>query len=358
MLAEQVDGVIGVDTHRDTLAAAAVTPIGAVLDSADAPANARGYQRLLDFARVHIPGRRCWALEGIGCYGAGLAAFLDSAGERVVEVCRPKRPAVRGGRKTDMLDAIRAAREALATEHLIHPRRRGEREALRVLLATRQSAVLATTAAINLLKSLIVSAPDVLRVELRGLKSKDQVAYCAKLRARPTQDVEHRMTVHALRSAALRVEALRAEAKELESEILTLVREVAPALLAQQGVGPITAAQVLVSWSHAGRFRSEAAFAAFAGVAPIQASSGLTNRHRINRSGDRQLNRALHTITLVRMRLDPTTRTYVARRISEGKTARDAQRCLKRAICRQLFKILERPDRDSGAASENLPQAA
>ncbi|MET9377557.1 transposase [Streptomyces sp. NPDC002992] len=309
--------------------------------STDSAANARGYQQLLDFARQHVPGRRCWALEGTGSYGSGLAAFLDAADESVVEVCRPKRPAVRGGRKTDMLDAVRAAREALATEHLIHPRRRGEREALRVLLATRQSAVLASTAAINLLKALIISAPDELRVELRGMKSKDQVAHCAKLRDRPTQNIEHRMTVRALRSAGQRIEALRSEAKELELELLALVRTVAPELLALQGIG-LSAAQILISWSHSGRFRSEAAFAAFAGVAPIPASSGLTNRHRINRSGDRQLNRALHTITLIRIRLDPVTRAYVARRISEGKTARDAQRCLKRAICRQLFKLLER----------------
>ncbi|MEV6210150.1 IS110 family transposase [Kitasatospora sp. NPDC051914] len=150
------------------------------------------------------------------------------------------------------------------------------------------------------------------------------------------------MTVRALRSAAHRIEALRSEAKELEAELLTIVRTIAPELLALQGVGPISTAQILVSWSHSGRFRSEAAFAAFAGVVPIPASSGLTNRHRINRSGDRQLNRALHTITLIPIRLGPTTRAYVARRITEGKPARDAQRCLKRAICRQLFKLLER----------------
>ncbi|MCQ8836640.1 transposase, partial [Streptomyces malaysiensis] len=154
-----------------------------------------------------------------------------------------------------------------------HPRRRGEREAFRVLLATRQSAVLACTAAINLLKALIISAPDELRVELRGMKSKDQVAHCAKLRDRPTQDIEHRMTVRALRSAAQRIEALRSEAKELEAELLALVRTIAPELLALQGVGPISAAQILISWSHTGRFRPEAAFAAFAGAAPIPASS-------------------------------------------------------------------------------------
>ncbi|MFB7224821.1 transposase [Streptomyces sp. NPDC056227] len=166
ILAEEVDGVIGVDTHRDTLAAAAVSPIGAVLASTDSPANARGYRRLLDFAREHVPGRRCWALEGVGSYGAGLAAFLDQAGERVVEV------------------------------------------------------------------------------------------------------------------------------------------------------------------------------------------------YRLNRSGDRQLNRALHTITLIRMRLDPATKAYVARRITEGKTARDAQRCLKRVICHQLFKTLERIDRPTLRSIVDLVQAA
>lgn len=221
--AEHVDGVIGVDTHRDTLAAAAFSPIGAVLNSTDAPANTRGYRRLPDFARQHIPGRRCWSLEGIGSYGAGLAAFLDQAGEQVVEVCRPKLAGDHGGRKTDMLDAIRAAVEALATEHLIQPRLRGEREALRVLLATRQGAVLAPTAAINQLKALIVSAPDNLRAELRKLKRPAQVTHCAQLGDRPAQDLEHRMTARALRSTAQRIQGLQAEAKDREKEILTLV---------------------------------------------------------------------------------------------------------------------------------------
>ncbi|MFG2792869.1 IS110 family transposase [Streptomyces sp. NPDC048419] len=358
MLAEQVDGVIGVDTHRDTLAAAAVNPFGAVLASTDASANARGCRRLLDFARKHTPGSRCWALEGIGSYGAGLATFLDQAGERVVEVCRPKRPAVRGGRKTDRIDAIRAAKEALSTDHLIQPRLRGEREALRVLLATRHGAVLASTAAINQLKALIVSAPDDLRAELRKLKRPAQVTRCAQLCDRLAHGIEHRMTARALRSTAQRIQALQAEAKALENEILGLIRQLAPELLGLLGVGPITAAQILVSWSHPGRFRSEAAFASFVGVSPIAASSGLTNRHRINGSGDRQLNRALHTITLIRMRLDPATKSYVARRVAEGKTSRDAQRCLKRAISRQLFKILERSDRTGKSSLEELPQVA
>lgn len=139
MLAEQVDGVIGIDTHRDTLAAAAVSPIGAVLATTDSPANARGYRRLLDFARQKIPGRRCWALEGVGSFGAGLAVFLGQACEQVVEVLRPKRTPDGGERKTDMIEAIRAARDAFAAERLIQPRVRGEREALHVRLVRAQS---------------------------------------------------------------------------------------------------------------------------------------------------------------------------------------------------------------------------
>ncbi|WP_280883400.1 transposase [Streptomyces pseudovenezuelae] len=161
-----------------------------------------------------------------------------------------------------------------------------------------------------------------------------------------------------MRSTAQRVQVLQAEAKELENEILALVRQQAPELLGLLGVGPITAAPILVSWSHQGRFRSEAAFASFAGVSPISASSGLTNRHRLNRSGGRQPNRAMHTITLIRMRLDPFTQTYVARKIAEGKTSRDAQRCLKRVICRHIFKILERADRSRLGNVEELAQAA
>ncbi|EFC80629.1 transposase [Parafrankia sp. EUN1f] len=184
LLADQIDGVVGVDTHRDTLTAAVVGPIGAVLANAQVPADADGYGRLLELARQHVPGRRCWALEGAGSYGAGLAEFLDTAEEQVIEVCRPKRPATRGGRKTDALDAVRAAREAFTSEHLIHPRRRGEREALRVLLATLAGAVLARTAAVNQLKALIVSAPEARRTELRGRTTSRQMAYCqARTRA-------------------------------------------------------------------------------------------------------------------------------------------------------------------------------
>jgi transposase len=344
MLAESVNGVIGVDTHRDTLAAAAVTTVGSVLAQTTTSADAGGYQRLLDFAHTHLPGRRCWAVEGTGSFGAGLADFLQQHGERVVEVGRPKRPASRSGAKSDALDAVRAAREALGQDHLAIPRRRGEREALRVLLTTRRCATLARVAAIGQLKALIVGAPEELRAELRGRSTASQVAACASLRERPTRSLEHRATVRAVRATAQRIQFLQTEADQLQAELTSLVQALAPWLLEVPGVGPLSAAQVLVSWSHAGRFRSEAAFAALAGTNPIPASSGQVTRHRLNRGGDRQLNRALHTIVLVRLRDDPDTRAYLARRTAEGKSRRDVKRCLRRVVARQLFRLLERYD--------------
>jgi transposase len=346
-LAGRIDGVIGVDTHRDSLAVAAVDPVGGVLAQTSVGADAAGYRRLLDFAVAQVPGRRCWAVEGVGSYGAGLAAFLQAHGEQVVEVGRPRRLPRRTGAKSDALDAVRAAREALAQEHKLAPRRRGDREALRVLLATRHSACAAKVSATNQLKALIVGAPEELRAELRGLATKHQIRRCAVMRDRPARSLEHRMTVRALRSTAQRIRLLAAEAAELRAELERLVAAVAPWLLELPGVGPISAAQILVSWSHAGRLRSEAAFAALAGVSPIPASSGQVTRHRLNRSGDRQLNRALHTIVVARLRDDPQTRAYATRRQAEGKSVRDVRRCLKRAVARQLFKLLERCDRSA-----------
>ena len=153
------------------------------------------------------------------------------------------------------------------------------------------------------------------------------------------------MTARALRATAQRTRALATEAAELHDDIGRLVQAVAPWLLELPGLGPISAARVLVSWSHAGRLRSEAAFAALAGVSPIPASSGQVTRHRLNRGGDRRLNRALHTVALVRLRDDPTTRAYAARRRAEGKSPREIRRCVKRAVARHLFKLLCRYDR-------------
>jgi transposase len=341
MLADQVDHVIGVDTHRDVHAVAVCDRSGGVVAETTIAADALGYRRLLRFGEMVAPARRVWAIEGTGSFGSGLSGFLLERGERVVEVVRPVRQARRRGGKTDALDAARAAREALASEYLAQPRRRGSREGIRVLLATRQGAVGARVQAISQLKALIVNAPEPLRQQLRTLRTSDQVRRCARLRTRLSHSVEQRSSVISLRATAQRALVLEAEAASLENELLQLVRGVAPALLEEPGVGVISAAQLLTAWSHRGRFRSDAAFASLAGAAPIPASSGQTVRYRLNRGGDRQLNRALHTIALSRLAHHPETRAYAARRAAEGKTSREIKRCLKRHLARRLFRVLE-----------------
>ena len=245
------------------------------------------------------------------------------------------------GAKSDAVDAIRAAREALAFDHTPAPRRRGDREALRVLLTTRHGAVKARVKATNQPQALVVGAPEELRAKLRGRSTIAQVSACARLRTRPAKSLEHRATVRALRATAQRIQLLQAEADALQTELAALVAAIAPWLLELHGVGPISAAQVLVSWSYAGRLHSEAAFAALAGVRPIPASSGQVTRHRPRPIRDRQRNRALHIIVVARLRDDPDTRAYAARRAAQGKSPREIRRCLKRFVARQLFKLLE-----------------
>ncbi len=355
MLAGTVDHVIGVDTHRDSNTAAVVDAVtGAALGHQKSTTDALGYKRLLAFAGKHAPARRVWAIEGTGSFGAGLTTFLLERGEWVVEIDRPARPARRNGAKSDELDAVRAAREALSRDHLAAPRARGDREAMRVLLAARHGAIVARTKAIAQLKALIVNAPQALRDQLRRGTTDQQLDRCARLRTLPTHSAEHRATVRAIRAVARRALFLEAEAAEHETELEQLVTATCPQLLDLPGVGSITAAQIIISWSHSKRIRNEAAFAALAGVAPIPASSGQTIRHRLNRSGDRQLNRALHTVALSRLQHHAPTKTYAARRTAEGKTIRDIKRCLKRAIAREVYRLLEAHAR----ATKKINQAA
>jgi transposase len=300
-----------------------------------------GYKRAFAFVTKHAPGRRVWAIEGTGSYGAGLTTFLLERGEWAVEIDRPARPARRNGAKSDDLDAVRAAREALSRPHLAAPRARGDREAMRVLLAARHGPVLARTKAIAQLKALIVGAPEALREQLRRGTTDEQLDRCSRLRTLPTHSIEHRATVRAIRATARRALFLEAEAAEHETELEQLVMAACAELLDLPGVGAITGAQFLISWSHSRRIRNEAAFATLAGVAPIEASSGKTVRHRLNRAGDRQLNRALHTVALSRLQHHGPTRTYAARRTTEGKSPREIKRCLKRAIAREIYRFLE-----------------
>ncbi|HEV8529263.1 MAG TPA: IS110 family transposase [Actinomycetes bacterium] len=342
MLADSIDLVIGVDTHKATHTAALVGPTGVVLDTLTCPTDRSGLDRLLRFGRRHPTDRRLWVLEGTGCYGAGLTEFLTTAGEAVAEIDRPRRPARRHGARSDPLDAVRAAREALGRDHLGVPRRRGEREALRVLLVTREAVAGERRRALNQLHALIVSAPDELRAGLRSLHGARLVRRCAGLRQIAGRTAEAAATVQVIRLTARRIGQATAMASELGVEIKMLVRAMAPQLLTEPGVGPLTAGWLLVAWSHAGRVRSEAAFAMLAGAAPIPASSGQTVRHRLNRSGDRILNRTLHTIVQSRLRHDPDTQAYAARRRAEGRTDREITRCLKRFVARGLYRTLER----------------
>lgn len=338
---EQADFVIGVDTHKHTHTGSIVDPLGAELATTNLPADLPGYRRLLQFARTQANGRRVWAIEGSGSFGSGLTRYLLEHNEEVVEIDRPERPARRNGAKNDVLDATRVAREALARPHLAQPRRRGEREALRVLLRTRQGAVQARSRAICQLKALVVTAPEELRRRLRPLDAHALVERCARLRVLRSQDIEYQATVTALRAVARRVQSLSTEADELRAQLERRVQQIAPDLLKETGVGPLTAAEVLCAWSHPHRLRSEAAFANLAGVAPLPASSGQVTRHRLNRSGDRKLNFALHTIVLSRLAHHEETKRYVARRLEEGKTPREIRRCLKRYLARRLFRLLE-----------------
>jgi transposase len=303
-----------------------------------------GCRAVVAFAEEH-PGRRAWAIEGTASYGAGLCRFLRERGERVIELDRPARPVRRHGAKSDPLDAIRAAREALARSIHAEPRASGERAALSVLLSARRSAVDGAGDAQRQLHALVTAAPECLRARFRGQSTTVMVKTAARLRHSAAWDLETAATAGVLRSVARRSIELTAEAATHEQHIVTIVRSWRPDLLDQPGVGPIVAAVLLCAWSHPGRVHDEAAFAMLAGVCPIPASSGVTTRHRLNRSGDRQLNRALHVVVLSRLRYDPATHAYAERRRSEGKTDREIKRCLKRYVARQLYRQLEEPSR-------------
>jgi transposase len=342
MLADQVDYVVGVDTHRDQHVLAVVAaPTGAVVAQRSVAANGRGYAQALRFANQYAGGKRVWAVEGAGHYGAGRARCLSGHGETVLEAGRAPRNERRLRGKDDGLDATRAARATLASGELALPRAGQRREALRLLVLARRGAVDVRRQALVQLRSVIVTAPDELRRELRGLPQTRLIERCSRLRRSSSRTTDELAATLVLRTLARRVQTATAEAAELETEILGHVRALAPRLLDERGVGPIVAAQLIIAWSHHGRVRSEAAFARLAGAAPIPASSGQTTRHRLSRGGDRQLNRALHTVILHRRLHDPATKHYIARRVAEGKTTRDAVRLLKRYLARHLYRLLQ-----------------
>jgi transposase len=280
--------------------------------------------------------------EGTRCYGIGLARALSAAGLSVVEVERPKREHRRGRGKSDRIDAHLAVLAVLRTDpaRLPTPRADGDREALRILLAGRAELVDTQTRHINQLRALLLTGDDSERAMSHGRVTQAWLDRLIRRRGTGTQTREQAVRRAETRRLALAIRAAGRDLKTNHDQLAAIITDRAPGLLARHGIGPVSAAQAIVSWSHPGRCRTEAAFAALAGASPIPASSGHTTRHRLNRGGDRQLNRALHTIALTRWRSCPHTHAYITRRRAEGKTDRDIQRILKRYIARQLYRTL------------------
>lgn len=322
---------IGVDTHKEVDVAVAVDAHGAQLDCREIPTTPAGYRSLLSWAQeLGVPA---FAIEGTGSYGAGLVRFLEHAEVAVYECERPRRRERRRG-KSDLVDAALAARRLFAGDGLSIPRGGGGREDLRLLLLERRSAMRARTAALNQLSALVVTAPDPVRERLGTLSGERLAAAAARLRSRPD------VLTGVLRRLGQRVERLSREVAEAERRLAALLARVAPELLQECGVGPVCAAQLLVSSGDPGRMRSEASFAALAGTSPVDASSGKQRRHRLNRGGDRQLNWALHVVALARIRHHAQTRAYYQRLLTAGKTTKEARRCIKRALARHFYRRL------------------
>jgi transposase len=330
----------GVDTHLDVHVVAALDSIGGLLGVESFRTDAAGYRAALRWLRGFGDVDRV-GVEGTGSYGAGLTRFLLDEGVTVVEVNRPSRQLRRRAGKSDPVDAIAAARAAQSGEATgLAKTRDGNVEAIRVLRIARCSARKDRTRAINQLRGLVSTAPEELRRDLRDLPIPKLIARTAALRPSHQRDVLS-ATKLAMRCLARRVQALDDELAVLDAELEPIVRTAAPDLLARHGVGTDTAGAILVAaGDNPHRLRHAAAFARLCGVAPLDASSGKQIRHRLNRGGDRQANSALWRITLVRLRSDPATRDYLERRVSEGHTKKEAIRCLKRYIARELFQVL------------------
>src|SRR5437870_5233313 len=285
MLADQLDIVVGVDPSRDSHALAVVHVVsGAVVFESTVIADSDGYGQALRLVDQHAPGRRAFAVEGTGSFGAGLTRFLTVRGERVLEVRRLRRERRPGG-KPDAHASVHAARGVLTQQRPATPRAGGERQALQALVAAREGAVNAKRAGLCQLRDLLITTPEPLRSQLRPLTRARLLQRLAATRPGGGRDPELRGSMLALRSIARRVLQLTVEERELARQIETITRRLAPQLLEQPGVGPHAAAQLVLSWSHQGRISSEAAFARLAGAAPIPASSGQTIRYRLDRSG-------------------------------------------------------------------------
>jgi transposase len=337
---EQNEVILGVDTHLDVHVGAVISETGKLIATLSVSANTTGYLDLLTWASSF--GRLCRAgVEGTGTYGAGLARVLRDHQIEVLEVNRPDRATRRSRGKSDPTDAENAARAVLARKATAIPKdQSGAAEAMRAVSVARRSTVKAKTQAINRLRALLVSAPQEIRERLLKTKTSECVASCARLRSLGNTPMLQTLTA-TLRLLAKRWLALTEELNTLDAMLDRLTSQHASRLRERFGVGPQTAAVlVAVAGDNPERLKSEAALAALCGTSPLQASSGKTVRHRLNRGGDRSANNALWTIAMVRMRSEPRTRAYVERRTKEGMSNKEIHRCLKRYIVRELYPLI------------------
>jgi transposase len=337
-LARSITG--GVDTHLDVHVAAALDERGALLGVESFATTVDGYKKLLgwlsDFGPVALVG-----VEGTGSYGAGLTRHLQAERVRVVEVDRPNRQRRRRKGKSDPQDAISAARAALSGDACGDAKTRdGNVESMRVLRVARASARKGRTQALNQMRGLISTAPEPVRDELRGLNVFRLLERASTYRPGTKRDVVS-LTKFTLRMLAQRAIALEEEISEIDAILKPLVKETAPELVATLGIGTDAASALLVTaGDNPERLRNEAAFAHLCGASPLDASSGKHERHRLNRSGDRQANSALWHIVITRMVYDPRTTEYIERRTNEGLTKKEAIRCLKRYVAREVYSLL------------------
>jgi transposase len=327
----------GVDTHKHVHVAAVCDPLGRVLASQSFPTTAHGFKALLRFLRSHGE-LAAVGIEGTGCWGGGLARWLAARDVTVIEVDRPNRQARRRRGKSDTIDAEEAARAVVAGRARTVPKTgTGPVEMTRQLRVARRSAIKQRTQTLLQLQSLADTAPDGLRDPLKKLRYAQLIEVCARFRPRdmttPTAAAKYAMNL-----LARRIQHLDTEIAGLDGHLKTILTSAHPALLAAHGIGPDTAGALLVAaGDNPERLLSEQSFAALCGASPVQASSGNTHRHRLNRGGDRQANSALWRIVLVRMKTHPPTRDYVTRRTAEGLAKRDIMRCLKRYVAREVY---------------------
>ena len=338
----------GVDTHKDLHVAAVVDELDRVLGSRSFATTRHGYKQMLTWMRSFGQLRRV-GVEATGTSGAGLLRYMQNAGVEVLEVTTPDTHDRRKRGKNDDLDAQNAAHAAFAGTRTVTPKSRdGMIESLRVLKACRKTAVAARRVALQMIHNTIVCAPDELREALRKMTRMQLIRTLAAWRPDLT---DYRNVVSAyritLKSLGRRYLERHDEIADLDAMITAIVDELAPALVAQNSIGHGSAAQLLLTaGDNTERLQSEASFAALCGVSPVPASSGRTTRHRLNRGGDRAANSALHIIAIGRLRTDPRTKAYVAKRIAEGHSKLEAIRCLKRYIAREVFTLISKRRRE------------